>query len=551
MQTRPIQARLTSLLFLSLCLVGMGSLTFFEIRLYYSELSNKKKICQLIALQEQRGLKDQILKVSKSFTDLSHLTPILAAAGRSGTYGKVRELLSQFQSRDGIHAVGLILKNGRILAGGGSWVVFRKLLGKLSSSQSGFYSPESKSFVFFRTLKLRGTFIGHLVALLKFEPIQKALKNYHKRLRSYGFETCSVFLKGDDLFTGENLSFGHFELIRNLSREVGFERLGGHYLSMLHLALPGGKKAFLGSLIPQYEILSEVYQTGFIALLATLLILSTLTILVSHRIKYQLNSAWQDSDALALKAKNILIFFEQSLTHHQELAALLGERLNAFEAPATLLDQVVSSSKSTFQKTTEVRRLVQGSGESSEGGVQEIETLIRHSKGLVILYNSMEEIIGKMKELSSKIDIVAINASIEAARAGEKGRDFAAVADEIARLAQNSLDQSERLECCVQDSIDALKSNSDSSKKAEIYLLQLRENMKFCSQDMSCVTEDSRQQSERVFNLKRELMSVEHDINRAQQMVENSAQKNQAVLKETEILISKVKQLSQNLGHQN
>ena len=550
MRTRSIQTRLVSLLFLSLCLVGISLLSFFEMRLYNSELSNKKKICQLIALQEQKALTHEVVGISKAFSSLSDLGPTLVRSAHDGNFARVRDLLGRFETRNGVHAVGLILKNSRILSGGKSWVIFKKLAQKISSSRSTtrFWWAETKTFVFSRPLKIRGGFRGHLVALMEFEPIQKRLKSYHQQLRDHGFKTCSVFLRGEEFFTGENLSFGHFDMIRPLSREVGFERMGGHYLSMLGINLPGGQKAYLGSLIPQYEILSEVYQTGFIALLATLVILSTLIIFISHRTRDVLNSLDEGSLALSHGVKNLQDLSGQAHLQQQGLITVLSDRLISLEAPATLMDEVVSASKITFQKTTEFQKLILSSGDDSKQGLEILQGLMQRSEKLGLLEEAMREIMAKMKELSNKIDIVAINASIEAARAGEKGRDFAEVADEIARLAQNSLEQSEQLEICIQDSLVIFKANTEDSRQAETCLSSLSEDMQTCSKEFGDVAEESRQQSERVFHLNRELMTIGHDISRARQMVEISAHKNQEVLKEAEQLIEKSRSLNQRLA---
>lgn len=50
----------------------------------------------------------------------------------------------------------------------------------------------------------------------------------------------------------------------------------------------------------------------------------------------------------------------------------------------------------------------------------------------------IEKMIGVVRDISSKTDLLALNASIEAARAGHAGKGFAIVAHEVARLSEKA-----------------------------------------------------------------------------------------------------------------
>lgn len=52
--------------------------------------------------------------------------------------------------------------------------------------------------------------------------------------------------------------------------------------------------------------------------------------------------------------------------------------------------------------------------------------------------SEIDKMIGVVRDISSKTDLLALNASIEAARAGQAGKGFAIVAHEVARLSEKS-----------------------------------------------------------------------------------------------------------------
>jgi len=62
-------------------------------------------------------------------------------------------------------------------------------------------------------------------------------------------------------------------------------------------------------------------------------------------------------------------------------------------------------------------------------------------KSMNELFKAIDEInkmIGVVRDISSKTDLLALNASIEAARAGHAGKGFAIVAHEVARLSEKA-----------------------------------------------------------------------------------------------------------------
>lgn len=71
---------------------------------------------------------------------------------------------------------------------------------------------------------------------------------------------------------------------------------------------------------------------------------------------------------------------------------------------------------------------------------------------------SIVAMLGDVRAISDKTNLLALNASIEAARAGEAGRGFSVVADEVRKLAIQSKGFNEQINGVVVDTIESIES---------------------------------------------------------------------------------------------
>lgn len=140
--------------------------------------------------------------------------------------------------------------------------------------------------------------------------------------------------------------------------------------------------------------------------------------------------------------------------HVIELAQASEDLLSYASQMAKRAEEMKSTAETNRKNTSDVM------GEILAGLNQSIE----ESKSV----DQVNELTKEILSISSKTNLLALNASIEAARAGEAGRGFAVVADEIRELADNSkiaANNIQNVNGMVVDAVSGLIKSSDTMVK--------------------------------------------------------------------------------------
>ncbi|APG63070.1 hypothetical protein LPB140_10045 [Sphingorhabdus lutea] len=194
----------------------------------------------------------------------------------------------------------------------------------------------------------------------------------------------------------------------------------------------------------------------------------------SERLREQSSQSANMARGMLDKAFEVATASEQSAVAMREAAQTAAGLIRAIEDTR---NDVISASKVSA-------RLLEQSEFSTSAG----STLVEQSQ-------SIESILGLIRDIAGQTNLLALNATIEAARAGDAGRGFAVVAQEVKSLAHQTAQATDDIANKISDIQNATQTTVESNNvmkqtvdELELFSARLRQSMEDQAQTVMTIT---------------------------------------------------------------
>lgn len=206
------------------------------------------------------------------------------------------------------------------------------------------------------------------------------------------------------------------------------------------------------------------------------------------------------------------------------------------ETHGNIVNQVMTS-ESVNQKITDIQKKAKNAEQNAQSGRTFVTNATKSIRKIEESSTQMGGVIDVIKTITTRINLLSLNASIEAAKAGEMGRGFSVVANEVRTLADRSNKATHDIEALIVQSTENVAKGSRVVQQTARAFEEIIDNVIDVSSGIEDISDSMKSHD-----------STTKEISEAIQQVTESAESNSMAMQE---LFNSVQYINQTAGSFN
>ncbi|MGD0566122.1 MAG: methyl-accepting chemotaxis protein [Candidatus Goldiibacteriota bacterium] len=286
---------------------------------------------------------------------------------------------------------------------------------------------------------------------------------------------------------------------------------------------------------------------GWILIFSIMLIIALALFIagsISTPIQRVISSIRDASDSLSKAA-------EKSEKNSQMLDSGTSEQAASLEQTSGSLELVSAMIARNAENTTKAKNMTDDTHKITTGGIVNMEKAINSIHKIKTSSDETADIISTIDDIAFQTNILAVNASIEASRAGEAGRGFAAVAEEIRRLAEKSSVAAKNTTKLIREVQKNVSVGVDISSSVRKDLDEIGNSFSMMSALISQVAGASAEQSKEIDQIYVSVEEMERVINKMTENTNETLEESSSLLQQSKRLNDMVSALTLVVGKHN